>query len=179
MKRCIIAVAAATVLILLAVVVPAPAGEPQGKADDAHAAQLEALQAERIEALNKVVTLTIAGYEQGTSDIDAVLSAQNQLIEAELESADEPAKRVALLTRQLGMVDRLLKVAEAKRAAGTGTEVAVYQGKSLQLKVKIKLLRERNRCKPSTPQSSLHGGKIGPAKLPSPPPFPQPDAPKR
>ena len=141
-------------LILLAFVVRSTTAERQPEPKDDDAAQLKALQDERVEVLTKLVTVTTAHYEQGTCGIEDNISAQNQLVAAQLDSTDEPEKRVALLTQQVELANTLLKMAEQRQEAGITTVVDVYRAKSCLLDVKIRLLRERTGQGPQTAPST-------------------------
>jgi len=125
------------------------ATEPQAKASDNDAAQLKALQDERIRTLTQTVAALTAQYKVGMlADVSQVFSAENELCNAQLEVTDEPEKRIALLTEQLRTANELLKVAQARVDAGTVTEVDIFRAKSVHLGLKIKLLRERGRKSP-------------------------------
>jgi hypothetical protein len=136
--------------ILLAVVGRFAAGEPQQKPND-EATELKALQNERIEVLTQLVVSAHGMYAAGIGRFGEVLAAHNLLIAAQLDSTDDPEKRVALLTQQLKVVSALVEENQERVAAGMAMPMDVYQAKSLYLDVKIKLLRERSSHKPSTP----------------------------
>jgi len=153
MTRFVSGTAATAVIVILAIVAPSTCAEPQGKAKDDDAAQLKALQEERVEVLTELVKYTTAQYQEGVVTIDAVLSAQNELVAAKLDATDETDKRIALLTQQLEMVTRLLKIIEARHEMGRTTITDVYRARSLVLDVKIKLARERGKAKTRTPSS--------------------------
>lgn len=135
-------------LILLATMVPASAAGPQPKASDNDAAQLKAVQDERIKVLNQLVVVLTAHYKAGTCDVARVFAAENDLCNALLDSTDKPEKRVALLTKEVDKAKGLIKITEARFDTGIATQADVLQAKSLYLGLKIKLLRERNKKKP-------------------------------
>jgi outer membrane protein TolC len=122
-----------------------PAAAPQSKASGDDATQLKALQEERIKILTGVLSLVTGQYHSGMVDISRVTSAENELFNAQLESADGPEKRVALLTKQLEMADDVVKLSKLKLDTGLATHWDVDQAKTAYLGVKIKLLRERSR----------------------------------
>ena len=101
-------------LILLAFVVRSTTAERQPEPKDDDAAQLKALQEERVEVLTQLVTVTMAYCQQGTCGIEDGISAQNPLGAAQLDSTDEPEKRVELLTQQVELANTLLEVAEQR-----------------------------------------------------------------
>ena len=134
-----------------AIIAPATASEPQLKAGGNDATQLKVLQAERIQVLKRLVQISIAMYQVGTVDFNQLSSAQQELCDAQLNSTDEPEKRVALLTKQVEMANDVLKIVRARFNAGTVTEMDVCRAESLQLGLKIKLLQERKMLRPPTP----------------------------
>jgi hypothetical protein len=178
MKRCIASVTMMGVLILQAAVAQSTAAEPRREAQNAQADELKALQEERIEALTKLVGMMTEQYRQGVRDIDAVLSARSRLIEAQLDATEGPEAKVALLTEQLADAATLLKVSEEMARTGRKSQADVFLAKSLHLDVKIKLLRERRKCKISTPQPDIRDEKTSRANVPPAPPPPAPIAPR-
>jgi hypothetical protein len=130
---------------------PAPAAEPQPKASDEDSAQLKSLRAERIKVLAQLVEVLTGEYRVSTADFNQLFSAENELCNALLDSTDEPAKRVALLTKQVEQANDILKTTQARFEAGTVSRADILRAKSLCLGVKIKLLRERSRKSPPTP----------------------------
>ncbi len=153
MSRFIAGTAVTGLIVVLTLVIPSTGAEPQGKVKDDDAAQLKALQEERVEVLTQLVKYTTAQYHTGAVTIDAVISAQNELVAAKLDSTDETDKRIALLTQQLEMVTQLLRITESRHEAGRITITDVYRAKSLLLDVKIKLARERSKQKTRAPSS--------------------------
>jgi len=135
-------------LVLLVIIVPASAAKPQSKASVNDAAQLKAAQDERIKVLTKLVEILTSQYKGGTCDVDRVFCAENELCDALLDSTDEPAKRVALLTKQVDKASGFLKIAQTRFDTGNATQAEVLRAKSLYLCLKIQLLRERNKKKP-------------------------------
>jgi len=84
-------------------------------------------------------------------DLLQVFSAQNELCNAQLDSTDEPEKRVALLTKQLDNANKVLEIVQGQMKAGVAGPADLFRAKSQYLNVKIMLLRERNRKRPPTP----------------------------
>ena len=80
---------------------PAAAVETQPQASDDVTTQLKAAQDERIKVLTQLVEGLMSQYKAGTADFVQVSSAQDELCDAQLDSTDEPEKRVAVLTTQL------------------------------------------------------------------------------
>ncbi len=143
--------ATAGLLIFLAIVASAASAEPQPKASDDDAAQLKAAQDERVKVLARLVDVLTGHYKLGLVAFAQVSSAENDLCNALLDSTDEPEKRVALLTKQLDKVNVLLKTTRYRRETAQVDVVDVYRAEAVYLDVKIKLLRERSRVRPPTP----------------------------
>ena len=91
------------------------AGEPPSKEIDHDAAQLKAAQNERIKVLTQLVEVLTEQYRVGTADFPQLFSAENELCNAQLDSTDEPAKRVALLTKQLDKANDFVKIRKPGR----------------------------------------------------------------
>ena len=147
MTRFITTIAMAGLLILLATTVYA--AEPRHESNAGDAAELKALQAERVEVLTRLVDVLTSQYKVGTADVAQVFSAENDLCNALLDSTDEPAKRIALLTKQLDRTNEFLKITQGRVDAGTAGPADVYRAQSTCLAVKIKLVRERGRKMPA------------------------------
>jgi hypothetical protein len=131
---------------------PASAAEPQSKASHNDAAQLKAAQDERIKVLTQIVETVAEQQKTGTVDVvDQLFSAESELCDALLDSTNEPEKRVALLTKQLDKANDFVKVLQARGEAGKVLLQDVLRAKSQYLGVKIKLLRERSKKRPPTP----------------------------
>ena len=143
--------AMAGLLIFLAIVAAAAAAEPPPKTSDDDAAQLKAAQDERVKVLSQLVDVLTANYKLGLVGFAQVSSAENDLCNALLDSTDEPEKRVALLTKQLDKVNDLLKTTRYRRETAQVDVVDVYRAEAVYLDVKIKLLRERSKVRPPTP----------------------------
>ena len=133
------------VLIFLAIVASASAARPQPKPGDKDAADLKALQDERVALLVQVVEILTTHYQGGLTDVHHVLSTERELCDALLDATDDPVKRVALLNKELDRASGFLKITEARQSVGTVTQADVAHARAQCLDIKIKLLRERNR----------------------------------
>lgn len=127
------------------------AAEPKPKASDNDAAQLKAAQDERVKALTQLVEAMEAMYKKGLIDFIELSSVQEELCDAQLDSTDEPEKRVTLLTKKLDRVNGVLKVLEARNASGTIAHNDFLRAKSQYLGIKIEVLRERSKNGPPPP----------------------------
>ena len=141
-------------LILLAVTIQAVAAEPRPTASGDDTAQLKTLLDERVKVLTQLVEVLTSHYKLGFIGLPQLLSAENELCNALLDSTDDPEKRVALLTKQLDNANNIRGITQGRRQAGQVDVADVYRAESLYLDIKIKLLRERNRKRPTTPDST-------------------------
>jgi hypothetical protein len=114
-------------------------------------AQLKATKDERVKVLTDLLELITGSYHGGTAEAAQICSTHNDLCNALLDSTEEAEKRVALLTKQLEKASEFLKNTQRRFDSGTITQADVLRAKSLCLDIKIKLLRERNRKRPRTP----------------------------
>jgi len=133
--------------VFLATLVPVIAAEPQPKAANDDAAQLKAAMEERIKVLTGAEQILEAQYRVGTVAFGQLVAVERDLRNAELESCDEPAKRIGLLEKHLKKAEDLQHTAEAKYKAGTVSEVDIRCANAEYLNVKIQLLRERAKSK--------------------------------
>ena len=115
------------------------------KASDNDATLLKAAQDERIKVLRQLVESLLLQYREGTVDYNQLGSAQNELSSAMLDSTDDPAKRVALLEKQLVMANDVFRIVKARVDSGTVTIADACRAKVVFLDIKVKLLRERSR----------------------------------
>ena len=77
-------------------------------------ADLKAAQDELVKVLTQVVEVLTAQHQSGNADIAQVAAAASELCKALLDSTDEPAKRAALLTKQLDKANDFLKAAQGE-----------------------------------------------------------------
>jgi hypothetical protein len=143
-------------LLSLAILVPASAAGPQ-KASKDDAAELKAAQDERIKVLTQLVEGLTAQCRTGSADLGQVFAAETDLCNAMLESTDDPEKRVVFLSTQLDKMGEMVKTTQALLNAGAAPATDLLRAKSLNLDIKIKLLRERSRQRmPTLKQTGNH-----------------------
>lgn len=111
------------------------------------AAELTKLRMNRVATLQQLLDLSFAGYRQGEFGIDQVLDAQHDLMEAQLEIAETPHQRIAMLERQLEITQKTLEAAEKLCAAQEVSQCDTLRAKAALMGVEIKLLQERARAK--------------------------------
>ena len=112
------------------------------------AAQIKAAQHEQVEALTQLVKLALEQYEKGTTEVDAVVSAETALINAQVNAADTSEAKILVLTNAAKKETDLVKITEAKFNAGAVGSAEIDRARSLLLDAKIRLLRERTLQKP-------------------------------
>jgi hypothetical protein len=148
MKRYLIAAAFACLLAFSGFFAFVDAAQQSGVADD-EAAQITALQKERVEILQQVVKIYLHQLKTGAEPLESVAAAQNELIDAQLDATDKPEERVALLTEQLKIAENVSDYYDSRFKSGFKISAAdVLRAKSHYLTVKIKLLRESSKLKP-------------------------------
>jgi outer membrane protein TolC len=142
MTRWTVAAIAAGVLIAASIT---PGAEPKGESPADVKAQIKALQKERVEALTRLVEVYTVQYKMGTGTFEALVGAQDDLVNAQLDSTEKPEERVALLTGHLKTATDAAKIAQGMVEAGAASQAIIYRARSHLLDIKIKLLRERSR----------------------------------
>jgi outer membrane protein TolC len=110
--------------------------------------QIKQLQKERITVLSQVVQIMTRFYEQGVQNADfrQVISAQTELINAQLDATDNLKERIALLEDHSKLIKTLLDLAEQRVGVATSSEVDMLSIKSFYLKSQIDLLKERQKA---------------------------------
>jgi len=109
----------------------------------AYAAEIRALQQERIAVLAEAAEYILQQYKEGRIVFGAVVLAQADLVKARLDATDQPEERLSLLEKQLQLAETALECAQQKFEAGATTKADVWQAKAHALDVRIQLLRER------------------------------------
>lgn len=110
--------------------------------DDGSAA-LNTLLKERRDTLRQLVTVATANYRIGQTTFDSVIRASDQLINAELDLAEDASARIALYEKRIALLKDLEQIAEAKFRTGHATQEDVLAAKAALLEARIQLLRER------------------------------------
>jgi hypothetical protein len=125
---------------------PFAAGQSRNNVEDA-AMELKTLQKEQIAVLTKKVDVLTIHNRAGTADFEQLLLAQMELCDAKLDAANTSDERIAVLEEQLKLAESAQKLTEQRLAvaAAATTEANVLSAKSLYLKIKIRLVRERGK----------------------------------
>jgi hypothetical protein len=126
----------------------AAAEQSKDNADD-ETAELRKLHKEQIATLTEEVVILTAQYQAASVGFERLFLAQMELCDAKLDAADSPKERIAVLTEQLKLAESAQQITEMRHAVGAaGTNPAdVMSAKSLCLKIKIRLVRERGKQK--------------------------------
>ena len=112
-------------------------------AEEDLATQLKALQKERGKVLTELVEIRTAQVRAGTIPNEYLVGAETDLVNAQLDVADKPEERIAVLERGVKGNSEFLKIVEARFNAGTVGTAEICQARSYLLDSKIRLLRER------------------------------------
>ena len=105
---------------------------------------MKAAQDERIKVLTRLVDVAKAPCKVGAGGEAELFSAEQELCNAQLDSTDDPEKRIALLTKLLEQANAVLADTQRRFDTGKALESDVLRAKSVSLGVKIRLLREQN-----------------------------------
>jgi hypothetical protein len=83
-------------------------------------------------------------------DYERLIRIRSELVSTQLEIADKPEERVAVLTDHVARATELLRELRIKHDLGLNSEAEVLQATNLVLDAKIRLLRERSAQKAAT-----------------------------
>ncbi len=108
------------------------------KREQGMAAQVKALQKERIDVLTTLVEDYTSQFRVGTSPNEFLIGAETDLVNAQLAATDNPEQRVAVLTEALKREREIMKFASP--VCGRD-EVDVEWWRSISLYTQIRLLR--------------------------------------
>ena len=110
--------------------------------------QIKQLQKERVKDLTNIVQIMTRLYESGiNTEFRQVISAQTELINAQLDMTDNLKERIALLEDQSKLMKTMLDLTEQRLHVATSSEVDMLSVKSFYLKSQIDLLKERQKLK--------------------------------
>lgn len=109
--------------------------------------EINRLQKERLDVLNKVVEMVEATYQNGRTGFDSLVQASSQLLDAELDMAKDHDARLVVLQRQVELFDSWEKIADARFKAAEDSQATVLTAHAATLEAKIRLLREQAQVK--------------------------------
>jgi outer membrane protein TolC len=127
------------VMTLAVVVATSIAVAQQGRSETPVAKLIE----ERNQLLRKRVELVKAQYETGVASLEAVILAERELLQAQLDLATTAKERVAIRETQLKIAKEHEKRAEALFASGLRPESELITARIDRLTAQINLIRER------------------------------------
>lgn len=102
---------------------------------------------ERKAVLEKLVEIHRQAAEVGAGSLDAVRLAQKELLEAELDLAEQPSERVEILERLVKTMQDREEYLEQLRNARGGSPIDVLKARAARLKTQADLSRERRQLK--------------------------------
>jgi hypothetical protein len=139
-------VSAALIAISLVWACSSVKGRSRSNSEDG-TAELRSLQKELIATLSQKVEVLTTQYHTGGTDYDQVYIAQLELCDAKLDATEKSDERIALLEEQLRIAEAAQKLTEERKNSARATDANVLSAKSLYLKIKIRLVRERAKQK--------------------------------
>ena len=124
----------------------APAQQRQDQAVRDDAAQLQALQKERIKMLSATAKRVETQFKLGAADYQQFVAAETELVNAEVEYSESPEERVGYLEKGSQLAKAIADIAEKRFKSGyIQTEVPVFRLKAVYLDLQIRLLKERQK----------------------------------
>ena len=123
---------------------PIPDEPEAAAAEEDLAVQIRALQNERVDTLTKLVAYCRAEFMAGMPRSEAVIAAETDLVNAQMDATTKPEERIAMLTERVKSQTEFLKVVEGRRQMEAIGLSNVYRARSLLLNTTITLLRERS-----------------------------------
>lgn len=116
----------------------AAASSQEGKPDES-SRKVKELQKERLATLKDLVEVATSLRGRGFMSVDDVYDAKHQLLNAELDAAENDADRIKLLENFVDAVKELEQVADAQKKAAQATHAAILKMKSHRLEAEIAL----------------------------------------
>lgn len=133
-------VVAASMLAVGVFACPIASGETK---EANQAQQLENLLKDRQATLRQLVEFVTAEYRNGTTGFDSVVRATDQLLDADLELAEDAKARIAILQKRVELMKSLFSMVEARSEIGQVSQAQVLAAKAAMLESEIRLAREQ------------------------------------
>jgi hypothetical protein len=127
--------------IIVTIVAGLISGQPATEKDIT--AEIKALQHEKVETLAKLVAFRRAEFAEGLPRCEAFLAAEAELIDAQIDAAENAEQRISLLADHVKNQAEFLKIVEGMRQHNSIGLAEVYRARTLLMNMKIQLLRER------------------------------------
>ncbi|EAQ78119.1 hypothetical protein [Blastopirellula marina] len=135
-------------LVALSVSVNLPSAFGQDDANSPTESQIQQLLNRRVDQLRKVSELLAVQFENGgESNYDRLLTVQIKLHEAEIEAAETPEARLAILEAYLKTAKKLADFTDMKFRNGEGSAVDSLLAQAAATGVEIRLLKARRALK--------------------------------
>jgi hypothetical protein len=113
-------------------------------ADESNAPRkLDNVLNERVAVLREIAKLRRAAHNRGEAKLDACLVADVDVLEAELELAQDPEKRIALLQQLLSVARKRERIMQELARTNEVTDIDALRAKASRLKAEARLLREQ------------------------------------
>jgi outer membrane protein TolC len=100
---------------------------------------------ERRNVLKEVNDIQRKGYERGELQLPDLLLTNRDLLEAELELADDKSQRIAICERLVKTFEDIEAISQRRQASGEITIIDVLSTKAARLKAQAQLANERSR----------------------------------
>jgi outer membrane protein TolC len=100
------------------------------------------LRQERCAVLERAVRLLIRQYQNGTVDFPRLAKAELDAIKATLDLDGGPEQRRATLKKCEKTAQEILEIVQARRKAGTTSEIDVLEAMAILLEARIEVLRD-------------------------------------
>ena len=112
--------------------------------------ELKQLLTQRRDSLDKLFNLLFDQIWIGGGEMTPVLQAQRDLLNANLELCSTHEQRIVVLQKA---TDKAAKLAKRWETEFTGNIIEVEQSKAASLQIRIELLREELKVKPTKPKN--------------------------
>lgn len=104
--------------------------------------KLQLLQKERIDSLRKVVEVSTALVKNARLSPAEALQAQQELLKAELDAAENRTARIEILRQFVDLQSKMEENAKELQSSGRGTEIQVLKARASRVKTQIALEKE-------------------------------------
>ena len=121
------------------------ADDSKKKAATSHAyIHVKHLLKKRLEILQEIAKLQRTSYLRGEASLDSAIRSQVDALQAELELATKPDKRVAIRKKLLKQATELEAAAKKQFEAKEGTKADMLRAKAFRLRAEADLLIEKS-----------------------------------
>ena len=142
MKRVTSAVITAGLVSLLLLVTLRVAASQENGASTSTTREIKKLQKERVESLGLLLKLAQDRYNGGLESFSSVVDAQSKLVNAQLEFAERPDERIAILEEILHIAKGTMDAVREQAEVGERNTMPYWAARSACLDLQIQLLKE-------------------------------------